>query len=300
MRKRVLAGLAAAAVGIGCLTAAPARAELSITAQTYAVGTAGSDGKAPVWVGGVCGPGASRAVLNFGGFFEVEPQDVPQDEAAEIPTPSPTPSELPVIEPEEKIELSLTNDEFEYIYQASGTQELSATCIYPDGNAASTWFTVDATRPSSPTLAALNDGGEPVFYPGGTIDISLDGFAPNQAFEVHLRSTPRLIGTGTTGADGTARVQARIPDDTTPGEHHLTVRAKNGQRALFRFLIGTKPQPSAPSLTPKPAVERPLPTRKYAVPAKKHALTLTAVTPAPMKFRDPRTFRPMLPNTGVS
>ena len=302
MRKRVLAGLVVLAVGVGYLSAPLASAEFSITAQTYAVGAVGSDGKAPVWVGGVCGPGASRAVLNFGGFFEFEPQDAPHDEVAESPTsaPSPLPSEPPLVEPDEKIELSLTNNEFEYIYQASGTQEVSATCIYPDGNAASTSFTVDATRPSGPTVAALGDRGEPVFYPGGTIDVLLSGFEPNQAFEVHLRSTPRLIGTGTTGADGTVRIQARIPDDTPPGQHHLTVRAKNGQRALFRFLIGNKPQPAPPSLTPKPVGERPLPAKKYAMPAKKHALALTVAAPAPVKFRNLRAFRPMPPNTGVS
>lgn len=310
MGKRVLASAAVVAVGIGCCAIPAVGAEPSVTAHVYAVGPSGADGQAPAWIGGTCGAGAVKAVLRVG-EPALAPRALPQETTSEDSAVPPSSEAPPVLEAEEKMELPVTDDGFEHIYQVSGAKDIEATCIYPDGNAVSTWITVDAAQPTSPTVTARGAGGGSLFHPGEVIDVSVDGFAPGQAFEVHMRSTPKLIGRGTTDAAGKARIQAQIPRDAPAGLHHLTVRAGNGQRTLIRFLIGDKPKPGAPTLPsadpvvprsadslPQPADTLLRPAGNYEETARRHALTVLRRAPAPERIRAPRAIRPRLPKTG--
>ena len=106
--------------------------------------------------------------------------------------------------------MTLENDgTFEHIYEATGQQYVVATCKYSDGEAVSSGVAVDADQPTEPTVTATSD--QQGFQPGGTIKVSLKGFAPNQEFEVYMHSKPVRIGTGTTNSDGSADVDAKIP-----------------------------------------------------------------------------------------
>ena len=235
MRKRILVGISVLGLGLGTLTAPAARAEGAATLDLYAVG-AKADGTSPVWLGGRCSGNASGAVLRF--FSE----KVPQPEAvgkrtAETKAPEDGPGEAPDVEKEVAVTLE-NNGTFEHIYDAAGQQYVVAICNYSDGEAVSNGVAVDADQPTEPTVTATSD--QQGFQPGGTIKVSLKGFAPNQDFEVYMHSRPVRIGTGTTNPDGSADVDTKIPDDATPGRHHLTIRAKNAQRAIFAFIVKNK------------------------------------------------------------
>ena len=231
MRKRILVGISVLGLGLGTLTAPAARAEGSATLSLYAVG-AKADGTSPVWLGGRCSGNASGAVLRF--FSDKVPQpEAVEERTAETKAPEDESGEAPDVEKE--VAVTLENDgTFEHIYEATGQQYVVATCKYSDGEAVSSGVAVDADQPTEPTVTATSD--QQGFQPGGTIKVSLKGFAPNQEFEVYMHSKPVRLGTGTTNSD----VDAKIPDDATPGKHHLTVRAKNAQRAIFSFILKNK------------------------------------------------------------
>ena len=235
MRKRILVGISVLGLGLGTLTAPAARAEGSATLSLYAVG-AKADGTSPVWLGGRCSGNASGAVLRF--FSDKVPQpEAVEERTAETKAPEDESGEAPDVE--KVVAVTLENDgTFEHIYEATGQQYVVATCKYSDGEAVSSGVAVDADQPTEPTVTATSD--QQGFQPGGTIKVSLKGFAPNQEFEVYMHSKPVRLGTGTTNSDGSADVDAKIPDDATPGKHHLTVRAKNAQRAIFSFILKNK------------------------------------------------------------
>ena len=235
MRKRILVGISVLGLGLGTLTAPAARAEGSATLSLYAVG-AKADGTSPVWLGGRCSGKASGAVLRF--FSDKVPQpEGGEERTVDAKAPEDGSGEAPNAEKEVSVTLE-SDGTFEHIYDATSQQYVVATCKYSDGETVSNGVVVDADQPTAPTVTATSD--QQGFQPGGTIKVSLKGFAPNQEFEVYMHSKPVRIGTGTTNSDGSADVDAKIPDDATPGKHHLTVRAKNAQRAIFSFILKNK------------------------------------------------------------
>ncbi|VEJ59044.1 hypothetical protein [Arachnia propionica] len=235
MRKRILVGISVLGLGLGTLTAPAARAEGSATLNLHAVG-AKADGTSPVWLGGRCSGNASGAVLRFFADKMPEPEGG-EERTAETKVPEDESGETPNLEKEVAVTLK-SDGTFEYIYDATSLQYVVATCKYSDGEAVSKGVVVDPDQPTEPTITATSD--QQGFQPGGTIKVSLKGFAPNQEFEVYMHSKPVRIGTGTTNSDGSADVDAKIPDDATPGKHHLTVRAKNAQQAIFSFILKNK------------------------------------------------------------
>lgn len=247
MRKRILVGISVLGLGL-TLMAPAARAEDSAVLSLYAVG-ATVDGASPVWLGGRCSGNASKAVLRF--FSEKIPQpEAVEERSAEAKIPEDGAGEAP--EAEREVDVTLEGDgAFEHIHDATGRQYVVATCVYADGEVVSNGVEVDADEPTEPTITATSD--QQGFQPGGTIKVSLKGFAPNQDFEVYMHSKPVRIGTGTTNPDGSADVDAQIPTDATPGRHHLTVRAKNAQRAIFAFIVKNK----ATSKNENPAINGP-------------------------------------------
>ncbi len=234
MRKRILVGISVLGLGLGTLTAPAARAEGAAILNLHAVG-ARTDGTSPVWLGGRCGGNASKAVLHF--FSEKAPlPEAVGERTAETGGPEGT-SETP--EADREVDVTLESDgTFEHIYDATGQQYVVAACIHSEGEVVTNGVEVDADKPTEPTITATSDQQD--FQPGGTIKVSLKGFAPNQGFEVYMHSRPVRIGTGTTNQDGSADLNAKIPDDATPGKHHLTVRAKNAQQAIFSFILKNK------------------------------------------------------------
>ena len=64
-----------------------------------------------------------------------------------------------------------------------------------------------------------------------------DGLKPNSAVRVELHSTPVLLGTGTTDANGSLRITVQMPHEVSAGTHHIVA-------------IGTAPT-IAPSRSPR-------------------------------------------------
>jgi hypothetical protein len=69
---------------------------------------------------------------------------------------------------------------------------------------------------------------------GESLDVSLSGFAAGKEVEIRLVSTDRLtfevIGSATTGPDGSATATVAIPAATQPGEHLLVAQPATGER----------------------------------------------------------------------
>ena len=257
MRKHALTGVAALAIGLGFFTAPAAQADGSASLEVYAVGTA-QNGAAPVWLGGQCSSGASRATLHFlAGEFPGLEFAHPVEVASPSPgTQSPeVPSEAGNDDPDNTVDVTLNSDgSFEYIYDTSGVQQVIANCIYPDGNVASTSTEVNADLPTKPALSASSNEQQE-FYPGGTIELSLRGFAAGQSAEAYMHSKPMFFWDGNTGS-GNIDVRTKIPENATPGKHHLTIRARNGQRAIFAFLLRNKPAGDSGGSTAGPVQPR--------------------------------------------
>jgi len=74
---------------------------------------------------------------------------------------------------------------------------------------------------------------------GGKLTVTGRGYAPGEAIEVWLHSTPVKLWSGTAGTDGTFSQSVVIPDSTVPGEHHIEVRgATSGVSSLRLTVLG--------------------------------------------------------------
>jgi hypothetical protein len=74
---------------------------------------------------------------------------------------------------------------------------------------------------------------------GSKLTVTGRGYAPGEAVELWLHSTPVKLWTGTAGADGTFSQPVVIPDSTTPGMHHIEVRgATSGVSSLRLTVLG--------------------------------------------------------------
>lgn len=68
--------------------------------------------------------------------------------------------------------------------------------------------------------------------PGSTVTVSGRGYVPGEAIDIWLYSTPVKLWSGTASADGTFSRTVTIPDTTTPGNHHIEIRATSGSTSL--------------------------------------------------------------------
>lgn len=74
---------------------------------------------------------------------------------------------------------------------------------------------------------------------GSKLTVTGRGYAPGEAIELWLHSTPVKLWTGTAGADGTFSQSVVIPDSTAPGAHHIEVRgATSGVSSLRITVLG--------------------------------------------------------------
>jgi LPXTG-motif cell wall-anchored protein len=89
-------------------------------------------------------------------------------------------------------------------------------------------------------LAAGSDEGEPSVVAGGLLEVTdggvvstvAYGFAPSTAGELVIFSSPQLVGSFTTGTDGSFAGQFTIPAGLAPGEHTLVLIAGNATTSL--------------------------------------------------------------------
>lgn len=63
---------------------------------------------------------------------------------------------------------------------------------------------------------------------GGTVRITVDGFAPGVTVRLVVASDPQVLGSGVAAADGLVSVSGVVPLDLSPGWHTLAVIDENG------------------------------------------------------------------------
>ncbi|MDA3012726.1 MAG: Ig-like domain-containing protein [Actinomycetota bacterium] len=109
-------------------------------------------------------------------------------------------------------------------------------------------------------LAGADEQGDPVRVPSGVLEVTDDGhvvalangFDPGTPGEVILLSTPRLIGSFTTGTTGDHRGQYPLPADLEPGEHTLVLTT--GERTMaLGLIVAAEPTTSSPEQAVLPA-----------------------------------------------
>ncbi len=77
---------------------------------------------------------------------------------------------------------------------------------------------------------------------GGTITIALSGTCGDRTFTVQIHSTPEVLGTLTTGANGSAAGSFGIPANLPAGVHTVTVADSTGDAAAVTVnLAGAAP-----------------------------------------------------------
>lgn len=68
-----------------------------------------------------------------------------------------------------------------------------------------------------------------VVSPGATVAVDCGGWLPNSEVEVLVLSTPRLLGTATTDAQGNLAVDVTLPTDLSAGDHTLRFSGTNAE-----------------------------------------------------------------------
>ncbi|KRC59094.1 hypothetical protein ASE14_15010 [Agromyces sp. Root81] len=127
----------------------------------------------------------------------------------------------------------------EAAFTAEGT--LDTQLLIPAGTTAGTHQVVVKNANSETQVSAQLDvteapgGSTPEIAPsigsvqaGASVNVQLQGFAPNQLVELWLHSTPVKVGEVTTSGEGSAVVPITVPADTVAGEHALVATDTDG------------------------------------------------------------------------
>lgn len=80
-----------------------------------------------------------------------------------------------------------------------------------------TWNSIDTKRP----LLNLPLGADNTYLAGGSVPVDASGYDPETTVVFRLDSTPRILGSATTAADGSVRANVALPVDIPPGRHQL-------------------------------------------------------------------------------
>ena len=129
--------------------------------------------------------------------------------------------------------------------------------------------------------------GEPVAGAGGRISSIITGLPPGTQGEVSLRSTPRLLGTFTVGADGVAAFVADVPGDLPPGSHTLVLATFSGQQeAVVSVGMTVAPRTAVP-LPPPPTLTDPTPSTTTPSTTAPPTTVPPATTVAPTRTTPP-------------
>ena len=72
---------------------------------------------------------------------------------------------------------------------------------------------------------------------GHEISIASEGLKPLVPYEIVLRSTPQVIGSGKTSSIGAVKEQAKIPGGLEPGWHSITLTSTNADGSAFEKAI---------------------------------------------------------------
>ena len=213
MKKRVLAGAAALALGLtGVIGINQASAdEGAVPSLTVrAVNTA--QGDASAYLTAKCPEHTAKAVIKVGDWKT------------------------------ETINLKNLPSEFAYmITSPQGQAPTSLTCFDYQEQSTNTTVTVDLTKAVGPQVTVTGDGVARKAAPGGNITVGATGFAAGQELDFTLYSKPYPLGKTTASADGSAQLSAVVSNDVIPGSsHYVVVKSDKDEVGLANVTIVNK------------------------------------------------------------
>ena len=213
MKKRVLAGTAALALGLAGVigvnqASADEGAAPSLTVR--AVNTA--QGDASAYLMAKCPEHSAKAIIKVGDWKT------------------------------ETINLKNAPSEFGYMISSNqGQAPTSLTCFDYQEKSTNTTATIDLTKAVGPQVTVTGDGVARKAAPGGNITVAATGFAAGQELDFTLYSKPYPLGKTTVSAGGSAQLSAVVSSDVIPGSsHYVVVKSDKGEIGLANVTIVNK------------------------------------------------------------
>lgn len=213
MKKRVLAGTAALALGLtGVIGANQASADegAAPSLTVRAVNTA--QGDASAYLMAKCPEHSAKAIIKVGDWKT------------------------------ETINLKNAPSEFGYMISSNqGQAPTSLTCFDYQEKSTNTTATIDLTKAVGPQVTVTGDGVARKAAPGGNITVAATGFAAGQELDFTLYSKPYPLGKTTVSAGGSAQLSAVVSSDVIPGSsHYVVVKSDKGEIGLANVTIVNK------------------------------------------------------------
>ena len=213
MKKRVLAGTAALALGLtGVIGVNQASADegAAPSLTVRAVNTA--QGDASAYLMAKCPEHSAKAIIKVGDWKT------------------------------ETINLKNAPSEFGYMISSNqGQAPTSLTCFDYQEKSTNTTATIDLTKAVGPQVTVTGDGVARKAAPGGNITVAATGFAAGQELGFTLYSKPYPLGKTTVSAGGAAQLSAVVSSDVIPGSsHYVVVKSDKGEIGLANVTIVNK------------------------------------------------------------
>jgi hypothetical protein len=213
MKKRVLAGAAALALGLtGVIGVNQASADegAAPSLTVRAVNTA--QGDASAYLMAKCPEHTAKAIIKVG------------DRKTET------------------INLKNAPSEFGYMISSNqGQAPTSLTCFDYQEKSTNTTATIDLTKAVGPQVTVTGDGVARKAAPGGNITVGATGFAAGQELDFTLYSKPYSLGKATVSAGGSAQLSAVVSSDVIPGSsHYVVVKSDKDEIGLANVAIVNK------------------------------------------------------------
>ena len=213
MKKRVLAGTAALALGLtGVIGVNQASADegAAPSLTVRAVNTA--QGDASAYLMAKCPEHSAKAIIKVGDWKT------------------------------ETINLKNAPSEFGYMISSNqGQAPTSLTCFDYQEKSTNTTATIDLTKAVGPQVTVTGDGVARKAAPGGNITVAATGFAAGQELDFTLYSKPYPLGKTTVSAGGSAQLSAVVSSDVIPGSsHYVVVKSDKDEIGLANVAIVNK------------------------------------------------------------
>ena len=213
MKKRVLAGTAALALGLtGVIGVNQASADegAAPSLTVRAVNTA--QGDASAYLMAKCPEHTAKAIIKVG------------DRKTET------------------INLKNAPSEFGYMISSNqGQAPTSLTCFDYQEKSTNTTATIDLTKAVGPQVTVTGDGVARKAAPGGNITVGATGFAAGQELDFTLYSKPYPLGKATVSEGGSAQLSAVVSSDVIPGSsHYVVVKSDKDEIGLANVAIVNK------------------------------------------------------------
>lgn len=91
---------------------------------------------------------------------------------------------------------------------------------------------------SVPSPTGLGGSGAPLWQPGLTTTLKVDGFKPGSVIDAYLLSTPQLVGSVTAAATSASEILVSVPGSMATGSHTLQVIGRDTQGRSLIVAVG--------------------------------------------------------------